>query len=108
MVEERKSTTRAQRVTTIKKKQIHWFDFRVNSKDFSPDSKLPEMEFLDISLCSMLFTVFSTGIFERKPYSSLVLKILTKISAKQENSSLFMNSIFVGKMSVESQTKTRF
>jgi hypothetical protein len=30
---------------------------------------------------------------ENQPYSSLILKILTKKSVKQENSSLFMNSI---------------
>jgi hypothetical protein len=30
----------------------------------------------------MLFTVLSTGGFERKPFSSLVLKILTKKSSK--------------------------
>jgi hypothetical protein len=59
------------------------------------------MEFLDIN--SILFTVPSTGGFERKPFSSLVLKILTKKYPKQENSSLFMN----GKMRVENQTNTR-
>ncbi len=39
-----------------------------------------EMEFLDINLAkdSMPFTVPFTGRFQRKPYSSLVLKILTK------------------------------
>jgi hypothetical protein len=43
------------------------------------------------------------------PYSTLVLKILTKKSAKQENWSLFMNSIlWNGKMGVGNQTKTRF
>jgi len=46
------------------------------------------MEFLDISLqktlvfCAMLFTVSSTGGFVRKPYSSVVLKILKKISER--------------------------
>jgi hypothetical protein len=30
---------------------------------------------------------------EKTPYSSLVLQILTKISEKQENSSLLMNSL---------------
>jgi hypothetical protein len=55
----------------------------------------------------MLFTVPSTGGFKGKPYSTLVLKILTKISPKQENSRLFMNSIlWDGKMRVEYQTKT--
>jgi hypothetical protein len=50
----------------------------------------PEMEFLDInwtkdlSFCSMLYTVSSTGGFYRKPYSSLVLK-LHKKCAKQKN-----------------------
>jgi hypothetical protein len=39
----------------------------------------------------MLFTVPSTG-FE-KTYSSLFLNILAKKSAKQENWSLFLNSI---------------
>jgi hypothetical protein len=43
----------------------------------------------------MPFTVHSTGEFQRKTYSSLVLKKLTKKSAKQENSSLFMNDNFV-------------
>ncbi len=44
----------------------------------------------------------------RKPNSSLVLKVITKKSAKQENLSLFMNIIlWNGKMRVENQTKTR-
>ncbi len=60
---------------------------------------LPEMEFLEIKtriFCSMLFTVPSTGGFKRKPFSTLVLIILTKKSAKQENS----------EKRVENQTKT--
>ncbi len=44
----------------------------------------------------------------RKRNSSLVLKVITKKSAKQENLSLFMNIIlWNGKMRVENQTKTR-
>jgi hypothetical protein len=60
------------------------------------------MEFLDINLtkdslktrvfCSMLFMVLSFSEFQRKPYSSLVSKNLTKNPAKQENFSLFKNS----------------
>jgi hypothetical protein len=53
----------------------------------------PEMEFLDINLTKRLesfapyqFAVPSTGGFVRKPYSSLVLKLRTKNSAKNENS----------------------
>jgi hypothetical protein len=54
----------------------------------------------------VLFWVPSTGGFKRKPYSSLVLKILSKKSAKKENSGLFMNSIlYNGKMRVENQKK---
>jgi hypothetical protein len=34
----------------------------------------------------------STGGFYRKPFSSLILKIYPKKSAKQENLSLFMNA----------------
>jgi hypothetical protein len=56
----------------------------------------------------MLFTVHSTGGFSRKPYSSLVLKILTKKYAKQENASLFMNSILKnGKIQNLASKKTR-
>jgi hypothetical protein len=54
----------------------------------------------------MLFTVPSTVGFKRNTNSSLVLKILSKKSETQENSSLFMNSILQnGKMRVENQTK---
>jgi hypothetical protein len=67
------------------------------------------MEFLDINLAkdSMPFTVPFTGGFQRKPYSSLVLKIPPyKKFAKQENLSLFMNSIvWNGKMRVETRQK---
>ncbi len=35
----------------------------------------------------------STGEFYKKPYSSVVLKLHTKKSSKQENSSHFINSI---------------
>jgi hypothetical protein len=53
------------------------------------------MEFLGIN-----FTKDSTD-------STLVLKIHTKKSTKQENSSLFVNSIlYKGKMRVENQTKS--
>ncbi len=45
------------------------------------------------AFCSMQFTVPSTGGCYRKQYSTLGLKIHTKKSAKQENSSLFLNSI---------------
>jgi hypothetical protein len=55
----------------------------------------------------MLFTVSSSGGFYRKPYSTPVLKIKKKI-AKQEDSSLFMNSILQnGKMRVKNLRKTR-
>ena len=54
-----------------------------------------------------IFIVPSTGGFERKPYSSMVLKIRTKF-AKQENSSLFMISILWNiKIWIENQAKTR-
>ncbi len=60
-----------------------------------------EVEFLDISLtkktrffCSMLFTVLSNGGLYRKQYiPNYGFKNPYKKSAKQENSSLFMNSI---------------
>jgi hypothetical protein len=61
--------------------------------------KRPEMEFLDINLTkdsSLLLHAIHSPFYRRilrKPYFSLVLKILTKKSAKQENSSLSMNSI---------------
>ncbi len=58
--------------------------------------------------CSMLFTVPSTGGFQREPNSFLFFKILTKKYAKQENSSLFL--IFLnkkGKQRVETRQKTR-
>ncbi len=45
------------------------------------------------SICSMLFTVYSTGGFYRKPYFTLVLKIHTKTSVNQDYSNLFMNCI---------------
>jgi hypothetical protein len=58
------------------------------------------MEFLDINLTKysslMLHAIhspFTGGFCKRKPYSTLVLIILTKNSAKQENLSLFMSSI---------------
>ncbi len=56
------------------------------------------MEFLDINLTKdlslLLFAIHSpsTGGFEGN-HTFLVFKILTKKSAKQENSILFMNSI---------------
>jgi hypothetical protein len=64
------------------------------------------MEFLDITLTKdsslLLYTIHSLF------YSSLVLKIRTKNKRRQENSSLFMNSMFLnGKMMVENQTKTQ-
>jgi hypothetical protein len=73
----------------------------------------PEMEVLDIKLTkeSTLLLYHNTGGFLKKTKKTilptLVLKIHTKKSAKQENSSLFMNSIlWKGKMRVEHQTKT--
>ncbi len=52
--------------------------------------------------CYSVFTVSSTGEFYRKP------SLRTIKSAKQENSSLFMNSILLNrKTRVENQTKTR-
>jgi hypothetical protein len=52
----------------------------------------PEMKFLDINLTkdsslllSMSFTVFFTSRFYRKPYSSLVLKILISETRKLES-----------------------
>jgi hypothetical protein len=73
------------------------------------------MEFLASSLTndSSLFlraihSPFFWRILKKKTYSSLVLKILAKKSAKQENSSLFMNSTLQNrKMMAENQTKTR-
>jgi hypothetical protein len=59
----------------------------------------PEMEFLDINLTkdsSLLLHAIhslSTGGFLKKPETTLVLTIHTKKTAKQENSSLFVNSI---------------
>jgi hypothetical protein len=54
----------------------------------------------------MLFTVYSTGGFYRKPYSNVVLKLRTIKSAKKENSSLFMNSVLQHRITrVENQTK---
>jgi hypothetical protein len=58
------------------------------------------MKFLDINLTkewslllhAMYYPVPSTGQCYRKPYSTLVLKIIKK-SAKQENSSLYINCI---------------
>ncbi len=54
-------------------------------------SLVPEMEFLDISLTKdswlLIHAIHSPGGFKRKPYSSLVLKILTK---NPPNLSLFM------------------
>jgi hypothetical protein len=59
------------------------------------------MEFLDINLRKDLILMrhanhnpFYWRISKKTPYSSLVLKILTKKTSKHENSSLFMNSIF--------------
>jgi hypothetical protein len=63
-----------------------------------PKETSTELEFLDMNyqktrvFCSMLFTVLSTRGLYRKPNSTLVLK-LHKKSAKQENTSLFMNSM---------------
>jgi hypothetical protein len=63
----------------------------------------PEMEFMEIYLkktrlfSSKLFTVPSTGGFQRKPYSSLVLNILKK----KRLISILKNR----KMRVENQTK---
>jgi hypothetical protein len=57
------------------------------------------MELLDITLTkdsSLLLHATQSPFYwwiSRTPYSSLVLKIPTKKSAKQENSSLFINSI---------------
>jgi hypothetical protein len=54
-----------------------------------------EMQFLnmiltkDSSLCSMQFTVSSTGGFYRKLYYTPDLKLRTEKSAKKNNSSLF-------------------
>ncbi len=56
-----------------------------------------EMEFLDINLTKdsslLLHAIYSQSLYWQ------ILKLLTKKSTKQENSSLFMNSIFLnGKM----------
>jgi hypothetical protein len=67
------------------------------------------MEFLDINLAkdSMPFTVPLTGGFQRKTILFPGFKNSYKKSAKQENLSLFMNSIvWNGKMRVENKTKT--
>ncbi len=74
--------------------------------------KPPEIEFLYINLTKdsslllhAIFTVSSTGVFYRKPYSTLVLKHHTVRSAKQKNSSLhFVEQKNEG---IENQTKTR-
>jgi hypothetical protein len=72
------------------------------------------MDFLDTNLTkssSLLLhairsPLYCTVRFQRKPYSFLVFKILTKKSAKQENSSLFMNIILKNeKMRVENRKK---
>jgi hypothetical protein len=73
-----------------------------------------EMEFFDVNLTkdSSLFlhaihSLFYWRIY-REPNSTLVFKTHTKKSAKQENSSLFMNKILKNrKTRVKSQTKTR-
>ncbi len=58
------------------------------------------MEFLDINLTKDLIILlhaihspFYCRGFDRKPYSTLVLKNTYKKFVKQENSSLFMNGI---------------
>jgi hypothetical protein len=78
------------------------------------DEKCTEMELLDSNLTkdsSLLFHAIhslSTGGFFRKPISILVLKYIQKKFAKQENSSLFMNSILQnGKMRVEKSSLRR-
>jgi len=55
----------------------------------------------------MLYTVPSTSGFERKPYSSLVLKIHTEKSAKQEKLESVTDHFCVenGKMRVENPKK---
>ncbi len=72
------------------------------------------MEFLDIngtkdsSLLPHAIRSPSTGRFKRKSYSSLLKKKSFQITAKQENSSLFMNSILKnGKVRRENETITR-
>jgi hypothetical protein len=64
----------------------------------------PEMEFLDINCTkdsSLLLHAIHSAFYWRilkKKYYSLVLKILTEKSAKQENSSTSMNIIlYIGK-----------
>ncbi len=73
----------------------------------------PEIDFLDINLpkrlesfCSVLFKVPFTGGFEWKPYSSLVLKILTK-NLRNKKTRVYSWIAFVEQMRVENQTKTR-
>jgi hypothetical protein len=81
---------------------------------FSPQD-YAEMEFLDMNLtkesisfapCYLLFLLLAD--FTENQYSTLVLKLHTKKSVKQENSTVFMNSIFSNrKTRIENQTKTR-
>jgi hypothetical protein len=78
-------------------------------------SHTSELEFLDINLIkdsSLLLHAFHLRADLMKQNSSLVLKILTKKSANQENLSLFMNSIFVerknkGRKKDKNSEKTR-
>jgi hypothetical protein len=66
------------------------------NKDQRDPKGTTEMEFLEINLTKNLSllvdAISSTGGFYRKPHSTLVLKIHTKKSAKQENLSLIMNN----------------
>jgi hypothetical protein len=61
------------------------------------------MEFLNINLTKNVSLLLDAIQFlllpDFKPYSSLVLKIFTEKSAKQENSSLFI--LYNGKIRVE-------
>ncbi len=77
-------------------------------------SATPEMEFLDISSTkdsSLLLHAIHSPLYWRILKKTILFsgfKNYTKKSAKQENSSLFMNSILQsGKMRLENQKKTR-
>ncbi len=67
--------------------------------DFKDAMGKPKREFLDINFSKdsslLLHDIhsLSTGGFLKKPHSTLVLKLHTKKSAKQENAGLFVNSI---------------
>ncbi len=99
----------------LRLRSCHPDTWTASSTDVRPSaSTVLEMEFSDINMkkdSSLLFHAIhslSTGGFIKENHTLLcmVLKIHTKKSAKQENSSLFVNRILQkGKERVENQTK---